>query len=183
MKHIVHIVILLVLATCVGCAWLSPKRESPVKTSGFIKVEKVINVDQLKEGGNLLIVPFRAGAGVEANEELDRIALMFVKGITDELKDNRPYFKILLADEADKAQVVIRGHVIELKRGSNFKKWFGGQRKISLTVKGKMINERTGEAILIFTDKRDTENKDETHSHLGYLIGQGIGRFIVSQSQ
>ena len=40
-------------------------------------------LEALKNGKNIAVVPFTAGVGVEANEDLDRIALMIVKGISD----------------------------------------------------------------------------------------------------
>lgn len=161
-----------------GCAWLLPERISPQESAQFLQTTKIINLKRLEKGGNLLIVPFTAGAGVEATEELDKVSLMIVKGIIDILNENNSNFRILVSENAEQADLIIKGHIISMKKTPLMKKWIRGKSMAGLAINGKMINSETGEAVVIFSDNRKVANKKETHKELGYMIGQDVGRFM-----
>jgi len=163
-----------------GCAWISPKREIPEETSKYVQIGRIIDAERLNQGGTLVIVPFKAGVGVEANSTLDKIVLKIVKGISDQLKDNKPYFEILLADDVNDAEFVIEGRVTGVKDSSVFKRLLFRKKELELSAKGKMIDRTTGDIVLVFDYKRNSEHKDEDHYHLAYMVGKDIARLILS---
>jgi len=81
----VSIVIALFLAS--GCSWIKASQKSSIKKTQYVRTGKIINASRLEQGGTLLILPFSAGEGVEANEKLDKSALMVVRGILDILDE------------------------------------------------------------------------------------------------
>ena len=164
-----------------GCSWLNFQKTIPEEKVGFVPIGKIINLQRLKKGGKLLIIPFKAGEKVELNEQLDKAALRIVKGIAEALMEqDNSGFKILLANNADEADIVIKGFVREFKETSKIRKWFLRKKKISLGVEGKMIDFKTQEIICVFKDRQETTKKEEDHNSLGLVIGCGIGQFILS---
>jgi len=187
---ILRCISLLCLCCLLGCSWVKPKwftRSRPPKTEEqrleavqFVESGKILDADRLRQGGKLVIVPFKAGAGVEANNDLDKISLMIVKGAAQAFKNQSPHFEILLSDNAQDADFVIEGHVTGIKKRSKMKKWMPGRHWRSVSVEGKMIDQTTGDTILIFKDKKETRKETEDHLQLGLGIGEDVGRFILS---
>lgn len=162
-------------------------RKQTLKSGHFEGKRRIVDAQRLQQGQNLAIIPFKAGVGVEANEELDRVALMIVKGISDVFTDNRggkdDYFNILTAENSQKADLIIRGHITAIRRLSRVSRWALMKKEKSLDVDGKMTDARTGETVLIFADRAKTKKKTEDYKQLGYRIGKKIGRFILSGAE
>ena len=51
---------------------------------------------------------------------------------------------------------------------------------IKLSVEGNMFDSQTGKLIVLFEDEREDKNKNLDYKQLGYIIGQDIGKFILS---
>ena len=155
------------------------KLKQPLESNNFVEKGQIIDVPRLQQGTNIAIIPFKAGVGVEANEELDKIALMIVKGVADVFADDQESrFNILTAENSQEADFIIQGHITGVKGPSRVSRWilFKGQK--TLDVDGKMVDAQTGETIAVFADK--TETKEADYKELGYRIGKNIGLFIVS---
>ena len=167
-----------------GCGWLNSKQAVVPPDVQFLKVGKVIDAKRLRQGGKLLIVSFSAGAGVEATDQLDRVALMIVKGLADILKENSSPFEILDSNNAREAEIVMSGHVtaFSAKADSNLL-FLNGMKIYCLAVEGKIIDPASGEKILIFSDSKESRQKDEEAKDLGYRMGRDIGSFILSSMQ
>ncbi len=170
-----------------GCAWLGLSRNVvgdkniPGETSvadSFVKTGKVIDVERLKKGGKVLVVPFSAGVNVTADERSDKIALMIVKGIADELKEGR--FQILSDENAQEADLIITGHVTGAARPSKWSWWFFKRSQNTVSVEGRMADAASGAAVLVFTHSARASAREKDHAQLGYDIGKDIGRFIGS---
>ena len=150
----------------------------------FVDKGKIINRERLQQQQNLSIYPFRAGVNVEATDDLGKVALMIVKGITDTFSTDRSgkhaHFNILTAESADPADLVIKGRITNLAGPSAIKKWLPMTSQRSLGIAGKLVDAKTGEVIIIFTDSEITRDKYEDYSKLGYRIGMNIGQFILS---
>lgn len=172
---------MILLASLVGCSWLSPKRVVPAETSRFIQTGKIIAPQLLKKGGKIAIVPFTPGAGVEAGELSDKISLHIIKGISSILNERSDLFEIVTAENANEAELIIEGRLTQLQHPSLVKKLFMTGRKKSLGVSGRVIVRKTDEKIAIFTDQRDTRKKDQDLNQLAETVGQDIGRFILSE--
>lgn len=171
-------IMLLFLCLCLGCASAKIK-ERPQR--GPLTSFKIFNEAGLQKGGRLLIAPFKAGVNVEANEELNKIALMIIKGITEAIKEqNENNFEILSYAQAQEAQLVIEGHITKLTRPSRINKMGLGHKKISLGIEGDMVNLQTGEKVLIFSGLEERDRKGITHRDIAYSIGRSIGQRIAA---
>ena len=171
----------LLVFLCAGCSWL-PGKTKVVQSEPVDRFNtgKIVNATLLKEGGRLLIVPFSAGANVSADEELDSTALRIVQGIVHRLRDNKPYFDILLADNAEDADLFIEGHITKLYEPSFFAYWFLGKKKNIVDVSGRLTTRDTGEVIVIFKKRIKSSKKDDKFTNIGFKIGKNIGDFILS---
>ncbi len=162
-----------------GCAGLKAKEPRIQETKFFFKV---LQSERILKGGKLLIVPFTAGVNIEANEELKKVALMIVKGITEAIQEkNESRFELLFFEEAGQAQLVIEGHITKLTSPSRISQMGLGDKKISLGVEGDMVDLETGEKILIFNDERKADRKTSTYQDLAYGIGRSIGNALMAQ--
>ena len=180
MNRFIILFFLIVFCFFSGCAWFSPQKTIPEEKSPFIETGKIIDTQALKEGGKLLIVPFSAGPGVEANAQLDKIALMLIRGILDVLETSEENFEIVFSENSQKADLIIDGHITQIGQSPKIKQWVLRSKKRTIGIKGKMIDRKTGHTILIFSDKRANKKKSEDHQQLALTIGQDIGRFILS---
>ncbi len=187
MKQIQISLILVVSLLLSGCS-LNPFKgkerveEPQVKLAFNVEVGRVINRERLMKGGDLVIKAIKAGPNVEATDQLDKISLSVVRGITDQLKGNKPYFSILLDEDDVSNKLVMKGYVTEIKKISK-KRWliFKNKKK-QMSVKGRIVDEKTGETILSFSDTIESKDQNKDYKALGYELGETIGQFIVSGS-
>lgn len=180
MKKISLLVIFVCAISLYGCGFLFKKKTVKAPTNFFVQSGRIVQEGRLAEGGKLLIMPFTAGEGVAATEQLDRIALIVVKEISEIIMEKEVPLEILMAHNADDAEMTISGHIVKMDTTKGFKKWVLGKRKKLFGVEGKMIDLKTNKVILYFSHKRETKEKKESFEDLGLMIGQDIGRFIVS---
>ena len=85
--------------------------EQPFEVNEYVQQGRVINAQALKSGKKVAVIPFTPGVGVEANEELDKIALMVVKGISEAFEEKQSQFTVLTAENAEIAELIVTGHV------------------------------------------------------------------------
>lgn len=156
--------------------------EPSLGANNLVKKGRVIDAPRLQQGGNIVAIPFKAGVGVEANQELDRIALTIVKGIADALEDDRESrFNILTAEDPQIADFIIQGHITKSDGPSRVRRWMllKGQKTLGIT--GKVIDAQSGEAVAVFSDTAKT--KEEDFKGLGYHVGKNIGLFVLSGAE
>ena len=169
-----------------GCGWFHPKpsvsenTESLLSAVPLVESGKILNRERLQKGGSLLVIPFKAGPGVEADGELDRMALTIVKGISDKLKEKNTSLKLLDYEHAQEADFVLQGHITLVEKPSQFNKWVKRDKTIEVSAEGEIIDLETDKKIVIFSDSRKSSQKDATYKDLGYQIGERIGRFLLS---
>ena len=178
---------ILVLWAAAGCShvpFMGEKTQPvPVEANAFVELGRIIDAQALKNGKGIAIVPFTAGVDVAATEEVDKAALMIIKGVSDVFGKAPGQFTVLTKENAETADFFIKGHVSDIQDFSKVGSWvlLKGQRSVS--VEGKMINAQTGEAVLVFSDTQQTQENGEDHGRLGYLIGENVGHFILSGVQ
>ncbi len=168
-----------------GCSFIRPQEPvSVVQPQPSVIVKgTVIHSSLLSAGGNLLVVPFSAGVGVADTGELDRISLMIVKGIVSVLKDRGSPFKVLVADNADTADMMIKGHVVRMETPWGVEKWMPGKKKKIFGVKGKLIEREKGRTVLLFSHHRHTAQDDLSFEEMGLSVGEDVGRFILKEAK
>ena len=175
---IVSIILITALGIITGCS-SSPLRKSTTSKSKQVQAtSQVVDVDRLSQGGSLIIVPFTAGAGIEAIEETDRIALNIVKGLSETLGANNSQFEILQSDSSKETQLVIKGHITVIANPHGVKKWIGSKQSI-LGVDAHMIDAKTGNLVASFIEKEKFKRKEGDFNDAAIKIGHKIGQFII----
>jgi len=157
------------------------KSISPVEAVASLKEARVLQSEQFAKGGNLLVVPFSAGAGVTANDDSDRLSLLIVKGIADVLGDSQ-HFKLLSAEDAQMADVVIKGRIIQAEQKNTFSKPWGKKPKyLELSVEGSVLGVENEDLIAKFGQVKEIQGKGVNLEKLAYDIGTEIGNFLISE--
>lgn len=174
---------LLLLCLTAGCVWVAPKDTAGMKTHPLPQGQKILNAERLQKGGRMVVVPFRAGVGVEATDELDKIALMIVKGVADLLKKEGAHFEVMTGENADQADFLIQGHITHRAGASGLRRWILRSKTIELGIEAKMMDIATQQTILVFTQRKETTKKARDYRELGYEIGEDLGRFILITSE
>ena len=167
-----------------GCATGGKKHPPQKKISQAPESEysaKVLRPSFLKkEGTTLIVVPFTAGIGVEADKDLDRISLWIVKGIIDTLNRYRydTRFKVLPIQEADQADLVIQGHITGRKKIKTRKNWMFPIQEVVLSVEARMTERKTGNLVLIYSRQRKAPlTKEEINDEM--ILAQELGKDIA----
>ena len=172
-----------------GCAWFAPTQGSPGALDATqdrpgrvagVQTGKILDDQLLRQGGKVLIVPFKAGVNVAADDELDKIALMMVKGIAEALMEKGATFEILGPDRAREADFIVSGYVTGVGQSSRFSRWMFEKPCVSLQVEGRIIQAASQKNVAVFTDEERADSRKKDHKQLGYDIGKDIGRFILS---
>lgn len=177
----------LILFFASGCAWLGFSKnavgnknvlEEAASADPVVKTGKIVAAERLRKGGKVLVVPFPAGANVAADERSDKIALMIVSGIADELKGSR--FQILNEANAHEAELIVTGHVTGTGKPSKWKRWLLQTSQNDVSVEGRMADAASQATVLVFTHSARSSARKKDHARLGYDIGKDIGRYIRS---
>ena len=163
---------------------LNVEGEQLLEKNNFINKGRIVDAKALQQKQKLAIMPFKAGANVEASDELDRVALMIIKGISDAFlrsqDGNHGHFQILTAENFSEADLIVRGHITDLISPSKIRRLLPLKAKKTLGVAGKILKSETGEVVLIFNDREASDDTQDDYSQIGYRIGKNIGEFILS---
>ena len=160
-----------------GCSFLRP---SASNQDIQLPVGKIIQGEKVKEGGRLFVVPFSAGRKVAATDELDRISFKIIQGVSVAVVREEAPFILLGQSDADTADFILKGRIVEKKKSWGFKKWVLRQKKHSLAVKGEMIDREAGQVILTFSHNRSSKDAEQNFESLGVQIGEDIVQFVLS---
>ena len=145
-----------------------------------LKEARIFQKERLAKGGNLLVVPFSAGKNVEASDELDHVSLMIVKGIADTLGSAEKLFTILVEQDAQSADFIIKGRIVQMEEKSTFPKpWQKKTRQFNLAVEGSILSVDTEEILAKFSQTKSEESQANRFEAFGYDIGVEIGRFLL----
>ena len=184
-RRIILFFSLLIFCGCAtgGTKHPSKKKISPEPESDYSA--KVLRPSFLKkEGASLIVVPFTAGIGVEADKDLGRLSLMIVKGIVDTLNKDGRYFKILTAPEADQADLMIQGHITRRENSEAGKNWMFRPKEMILSVEARMTERKTGNLVLIYSRQRKapaSKEKRDDEMTLAQQMGRDIAEYILEQ--
>ncbi len=174
------------LIFCWGCATGGAKHSSKKESLKDPELDsgKVLRPSLLKQEGmmTLIVVPFTAGIGVEANQDLDLVSLWIVKGIISTVNRYGAHFKILPAEEADKADLIIQGHITRREKTQTGQKWMFRPQEMILSVEARMTERKTGNLVLIYSRGRKapvTKEKRANEVILAQQIGFDIAFYIL----
>ncbi len=149
------------------------------KTGIVEQGSKVVDPLRLRKGGNLVIIPFRAGVGIEANAELNKISLHMVKGVFDFLEERNSSFYLLSAGNARQADLIMEGHITEIQNKSKLRQWTLRDNKSVLSIEGRLIDQKTGKDVVIFFETQKEQGQKQTYEDLGYHLGRKIGAILI----
>jgi hypothetical protein len=157
-----------------GSALTPPSR--PIHTT------RIINIQRLQQGGKLLIIPFSPDVGVSACDESERIALRAVQGMAAGFDPLKTPFTILHADNAETAELIMKGRIIKMKESGGIKLWVLQKKKNRiLEISGRIVDPLTNETLAIFNHARESRDPTVTWEDLAGLIGQDIGKEIADR--
>jgi hypothetical protein len=163
----------IVLFAASGCFWPFSKGRQPVSPPAIddgISVE-ILNVPSMQKVRKIYFEPLSAGSDAEAGDMLDRLALMIIRGFFDALGDGSRFI-LVPADDAAKADVVIKGRFEEFKVRGHLK------RKVSMKIRADVRSASDDEVLALiyaqreFRDKK--KNSDEAAYNMGYVVAQKL---------
>ena len=128
----------------------------------------------------MVMVPFQAGAGVVANEDLDKASLMIVKGFAEILSTEDAGLEVVLNEDADQADFIIEGRITDFKSFGAWKKWFG-KKKVILGVSGKIKQRGTLKTLVAFSDLEEMKLEKIDFEKISYQVGQNLARFLAAK--
>ena len=179
-RSIISLGILIVIAN--GCSLLHhPSAKKFSQSPSIPSIEaKIIQESPLLRGGKLLIVPFNPGEQVVASREFEKVSLMMVKGIAQVIQQSPSGFTVLMADNANQADVVLKGHVDTMENRSSWKKWMTKTQTKVMTAEGKLVDRVTGQELLSFRHVKNAPASGTTWDDVALALGEDIGNFILT---
>ena len=125
-----------------------------------------------------MIVPFSAGPGVTASDELDRIALRIVQGMADGLQEAGAPFEVLSAADAASAELIIQGRIVRWTAAERSGSWFFKKRRQSISVEGKIMDRTSGEPLLFFVFEKSASGMAQ--EDLAVVAGRDLASGILT---
>ncbi len=183
MKKTLLLVLLFPVLVSLGCSsHRNLKVPKPLEPSALAQA-LVFQKETLVKGGKVLIVPFSAGENVQAGDQLDHVSLMIVKGIADAVGSRGTPFKILAGQDAQSADFVIRGRILQLEEKKHFSKpWQRKSKSYILQVEGSVLGVDNEEILAKFSQTKTAKSRTDYFETLGYDIGVEIGRFLADSA-
>lgn len=191
MLRVFSLLIILFLPVFSSCSILSDKQDIPQtrelwKTGGVdeevshVQYGRIINDESFRQGGELLILPFKPGEGVEYCEDLDKVSLMIVRGFVDifEERQLKTNLDLIFSESENDARFVIDGYIVDVVDSKKFL-WVFGKKRKALKVEGKLKDTLTDTTVAVFKDILESVEEEEMKS-LARRIGQNIGKFIIN---
>ncbi len=120
---------------------------------------------------------FKAGPQAVADEGLDRVSMMLIKGISEQLQAAGSIWE--MANEAHAAEYVLAGHIEEFSLPGRVS---GIWRKNNsrLSVSGEVYSKDSQAKILTFASSKNITAKNFMDA--AYHMGKAIGDFILAQA-
>ena len=172
-----------------SCSWFHKKNSNDNSFVSYIDIGRIIDTDEIKKGGTIAVIPFKAGPDVIASDKLDKTSLMIVRGISETLESGSgQIFTFATAQQAENADFFIEGHIISIQKPSRMKRWFLRKKYVELTVKGRLKSVHIDKTLLFFEDKVRMDKKklkkikdiDSAYKELGYEAGANIANYLLS---
>ena len=167
----ITVLLLILVLTVPGCFWPFSGGSRPVAPAASdegVSVE-VLAGPSFDEVRKIYFEPFSAGPEAEAGEGLDRLALMMVKGFSDETGAGGR-FVLVAGDEASTADAVIRGRIETFNARGHLRK------KVLMKVRGDLRSAPDNEVLALLYAQREFRDTREGPGLAAYDIGRIIAR-------
>lgn len=132
-------------------------------------------------GGNLALMPFRAGPQAEANDELDRLSMAILRGIKDTLDEHHSVLHVITNESQGQPQMVLQGYIQEYSKVGRLSRLMMRPYRNRIIVVGEIWLAVGGQRLLNFSAQRDFNPKKDKPGDVAYAIGQAIGDFITKE--
>ena len=140
----------------------------------------VLDTAELAQGGPMALAPFKAGPQAEANEELDRLSMMILKGIKDSLDNQRTSLRV--SEEDKQPRMVLEGYVQEFSRTTRLSRVLWRPDRDSIVLVGEIWLSSSGKRLLNFVARKKFNPKKERLMEVVYHMGRDIGDFIAAKA-
>jgi hypothetical protein len=172
MNKLLGLSLILVFLGC-GCffPFLSGKGSLvPSIVDKDVSVE-VLNAPALQKAKKIYFEPFLAGTDAEAGDALDRAALMIIKGFSDDLKRGR--FILVSGEDAASADVVIKGHIEELKVRGHWNKI------VSMKIRADVYSIEQNEVLALIYARREFKDNRKNYDQAAYDMGYALAERLL----
>lgn len=169
-----------IILCCSGCFSSVPKAASPVVADQIeIPTGKIVNREVFSKGGTLVVLPFKAGVGVSANQQMDRMSMMIAKGAIDYLVEQKTPFTILTTQDQGNPDLIIEGYIEDIDSPGKVGRLVLRQKQTTLHITGQMVMSGTKERVMIFQNTKTMPDPKRDGLEIAYQMGQDLGRFIA----
>ncbi|MEW5894680.1 MAG: hypothetical protein AB1650_02815 [Candidatus Omnitrophota bacterium] len=168
---------LLIILSFSGCATFRMGQ-------GFDAVIKktVVHPQGLSKGGDVLILPFSAGTAVRATEDLDRIALILVRGVEDGMHECSGFEFVRDPAKAAEADLIIQGRIERFDVVDRWMRYFGGRRKRLISIEGE-LSDGDGVTLGFFKLKNIKNYQDMSETSFLLATGKAIGNSLCPENK
>ncbi len=160
---------------CSGCFWQAQVKpqEKP-----FNVVFNCADAGLLKAGGKIAFTPFKAGAQAAADDQLDRVSLIIIKGITDRLAQSKTSLAVVTPQE--EPDLVFGGYVDELAQNSRYQRLVLRRGKGRLVISGQIWLSSTGAKVANFAAYAHLDAYQDV-TGAAYELGLSLGNEIAGK--
>ena len=177
-RIIIFILLALVISSSTACSMFRRNTAEVVSDEQLLRFDgKVLSSDRFAQEAGLLIIPFKAGAGVAATKELDNLALSMTKAISDSFKNKNVKLRILTASELQDADLVLKGYVTGIDDPDGLINKLR-KKRIRFETQGQIVDIETGEIVIDFSSSIYSKNRGDL-SELAYQTGEAVANFIL----
>lgn len=165
-----------------GCLFFpSPVKIDKSKNS-FNLANRIIDPQRLKQGGGLIILPFKAGSNVEASDKLDAVSLEIVKGVSEYFSSNDTshQFRILAQEQSQQAAFIIKGYITSFLEPQKGRLGLFRNNRKKIAIESWLIDAKTQKKIVYFREQKESKEFYDDLSTLGHSLGQQMAKFISS---
>ncbi|MDP8264844.1 MAG: hypothetical protein P9M12_05120 [Candidatus Aceula lacicola] len=180
-RIIIFILLVLIVLPSMACSMFRKRVPEVVSDEQLLRFDgRILDAERLMRESGLLIVPFKAGAGVAATNDLDKLALFMAKAISDGFKNKDSNLRILTASESQDADLILKGYIVGVDDPKGFISKLR-KKESQLETQGQIIDIRTGKIIIDFSSSIYSKNRGDL-SDLAYQTGEAVANFILENS-
>lgn len=178
MKKILNFILLVVLCCSLpACSFFKKAKVVENNDQRVLSFDgKVLDSQALLQSKNLLIVAFKPGPGVAANDEIKKLSIRMVSSISDDFQKYQRKFNILTASQSENADLVLKGYITRIENPVGLLNKLR-KKKMILEVRGKILDAKSGKIVVDFVSNLSSQNRGDL-SDLANQIGKTIANFI-----
>lgn len=172
-----HFILILCVGVFAGCFAHAPAKDTSKSKPAIAVNGNVLSHERLKQGGKVGLALFKAGPQAESNEQLDRLAIVLLKGMRDRLETAES--RLIITNNAEEADFIISGYIEEFTQPGKFQRVVMRKKKSNFAVSGEMWSRGSGQKVLVFSSLCTFTGKNPNVQGAVYDMGLSIGDFLI----